>query len=226
MRSRSSGSSLRRSQSRAKGQGNQDNPGASRGAGSASAARKNGRQGAGRPGAARGSCQGCGQARRRQSKLASLRRSRRRKPTGTAVAKATAPTKVAPAKLTPAKIAAKPVVKPAPKVAAKPRQAPPSRWDESRRPSPSPAHRRPMVGRRQSRPDRRPNPPPDRSPRRPPSRSPSASNACLPCDSRATGADTRARTCFTRPGGAQGRPAAAALLVSLAPAREGRPRGV
>ncbi len=52
---------------------------------------------------------------------------------------------------------------------------------------------------RPSRPDRRPNPPPDRSPRRPPSRSPSASNACLPCDFRATGAATRARTCSTRP---------------------------
>ena len=41
------------------------------------------------------------------------------KPTGAALAKGTAPTKVAPGKLTPAKVAAKPVAKPAAKGAAK-----------------------------------------------------------------------------------------------------------
>ena len=42
------------------------------------------------------------------------------KPTGTPLAKGTAPSKVAPAKLATAKVVAKPIVKPAPKVAASP----------------------------------------------------------------------------------------------------------
>ena len=51
---------------------------------------------------------------------------------------------------------------------------------------------------------RDPGPQASRSPRRSPSPSPSASNACPPCDFRATGGATRARTCSIPPGGARG----------------------